>query len=53
MGYRQPQRAAAGHPAHAQRRLVQSDNDRKFVDPHFVEVMAGVLRGRGPATTTS
>lgn len=24
---------------------VQSDNDRKFVDPHFVEVMAGVLRG--------
>jgi LacI family transcriptional regulator len=23
---------------------VQSDNDRKFVDPHFVEVMAGVLR---------
>jgi LacI family transcriptional regulator len=24
---------------------VQSDNERKFVDPHFVEVMAGVLRG--------
>ncbi len=24
---------------------VQADNDRKFVDPHFVEVMAGVLRG--------
>jgi LacI family transcriptional regulator len=24
---------------------VQQDNDRKFVDPHFVEVMAGVLRG--------
>ncbi|MCF6343671.1 MAG: LacI family transcriptional regulator [Devosiaceae bacterium] len=24
---------------------VQSDNDDKFVDPHFVEVMAGVLRG--------
>jgi LacI family transcriptional regulator len=24
---------------------VQSDTDRKFVDPHFVEVMAGVLRG--------
>jgi LacI family transcriptional regulator len=24
---------------------VQPDNDRKFVDPHFVEVMAGVLRG--------
>lgn len=24
---------------------VQSDNDRKFVDPHFVEVMAGALRG--------
>lgn len=24
---------------------VQSDDDRKFVDPHFVEVMAGVLRG--------
>lgn len=24
---------------------VQSDNDQKFVDPHFVEVMAGVLRG--------
>lgn len=24
---------------------VQSDNDKKFVDPHFVEVMAGVLRG--------
>ena len=23
---------------------VQQDNDRKFVDPHFVEVMAGVLR---------
>lgn len=23
---------------------VQSDNERKFVDPHFVEVMAGVLR---------
>ncbi len=24
---------------------VQADNDQKFVDPHFVEVMAGVLRG--------
>ena len=24
---------------------VQQDNDRKFVDPHFVETMAGVLRG--------
>jgi LacI family transcriptional regulator len=24
---------------------VQSDNDRKLVDPHFVEVMAGVLHG--------
>lgn len=24
---------------------IQPDNDRKFVDPHFVEVMAGVLRG--------
>lgn len=24
---------------------IQSDNDRKFVDPHFVEVLAGVLRG--------
>lgn len=24
---------------------VQPDNERKFVDPHFVEVMAGVLRG--------
>jgi len=24
---------------------IQEDNDRKFVDPHFVEVMAGVLRG--------
>ena len=24
---------------------VQSDNERKFVDPHFVEVMAGILRG--------
>ncbi len=24
---------------------VQSDNDNKFVDPHFSEVMAGVLRG--------
>jgi LacI family transcriptional regulator len=24
---------------------VQQDNERKFVDPHFVEVMAGVLRG--------
>ena len=24
---------------------VQSDNERKFVDPHFVAVMAGVLRG--------
>ena len=24
---------------------VQSDNDKKFVDPHFSEVMAGVLRG--------
>ncbi|MCF6327215.1 MAG: LacI family DNA-binding transcriptional regulator [Devosiaceae bacterium] len=24
---------------------IQSDNDQKFVDPHFVEVMAGVLRG--------
>jgi len=24
---------------------VQADDDRKFVDPHFVEVMAGVLRG--------
>ncbi|MEO6012119.1 MAG: substrate-binding domain-containing protein [Devosia sp.] len=24
---------------------VQQDNDRKFVDPHFVEVLAGVLRG--------
>ena len=24
---------------------VQYDNDRKFVDPHFVEGMAGVLRG--------
>lgn len=24
---------------------VQADNDKKFVDPHFVEVMAGVLRG--------
>jgi LacI family transcriptional regulator len=24
---------------------VQADNDLKFVDPHFVEVMAGVLRG--------
>jgi LacI family transcriptional regulator len=23
---------------------VQQDNDRKFVDPHFVETMAGVLR---------
>lgn len=23
---------------------VQADNDRKFVDPHFVEVLAGVLR---------
>jgi len=23
---------------------VQADNDRKFVDPHFVEVMSGVLR---------
>ncbi|CDP52767.1 LacI family DNA-binding transcriptional regulator [Paradevosia shaoguanensis] len=24
---------------------VQPDNERKFLDPHFVEVMAGVLRG--------
>jgi len=24
---------------------IQADNDKKFVDPHFVEVMAGVLRG--------
>ncbi len=24
---------------------VQSDNDKKFVDPHFAEVLAGVLRG--------
>ena len=24
---------------------IQSDNDRKFVDPHFIEVMAGALRG--------
>lgn len=24
---------------------IQADNDSKFVDPHFVEVMAGVLRG--------
>ncbi len=24
---------------------VQSDNDRNFVDPHFIEVLAGVLRG--------
>jgi len=24
---------------------VQADSDRKFVDPHFIEVMAGVLRG--------
>lgn len=24
---------------------IQSDNDKKFVDPHFIEVMAGVLRG--------
>ena len=24
---------------------IQSDNDRIFVDPHFVEVLAGVLRG--------
>lgn len=23
---------------------IQSDNDQKFVDPHFVEVLAGVLR---------
>jgi LacI family transcriptional regulator len=29
---------------------VQSDNDRKFVDPHFVEVMAGVLRGARAGT---
>lgn len=24
---------------------IQADNDRKFVDPHFMESMAGVLRG--------
>lgn len=24
---------------------IQSDNDRNFVDPHFIEVLAGVLRG--------
>lgn len=24
---------------------VQPDNERKFLDPHFIEVMAGVLRG--------
>lgn len=24
---------------------IQSDNDRKFVDPHFVEVLGGVLHG--------
>ncbi len=24
---------------------IQSDNDRNYVDPHFVEVLAGVLRG--------
>ena len=24
---------------------VQSDNDRNFVDPHFIEVLAGMLRG--------
>ena len=29
---------------------VQADNDRKFVDPHFVEVMAGVLRGARSAS---
>ena len=24
---------------------IQADDDKKFVDPHFVEVMAGILRG--------
>ncbi len=29
---------------------VQPDNERRFLDPHFVEVMAGVLRGARAAS---
>lgn len=46
MGYR-PNRNAQRLVTQRTRNIawVQTDNDRKFVDPHFVEVMAGVLRG--------
>ncbi|WP_158626032.1 LacI family DNA-binding transcriptional regulator [Arsenicitalea aurantiaca] len=46
MGYR-PNRNAQRLVTRRTRNIgwVQPDNERKFLDPHFVEVMAGVLRG--------